>query len=384
VRAAVIGAILLLLGAAAVPLKILTPEAAVALGARVWPILLFVVAITVVTELAAEAGVFRVVAEQTARWGRGRAWLLWLCVAGLATVSTVFLSLDTTAVLLTPVVVVLARHVGLNPLPFAFTTVWLANTASLLLPVSNLTNLLAQHTLGNPTPLQFARLTWAPAIVAILVSVLAIFVVFRRSLLVAYRPDGRAPIADRPLLAIAGGVVALLLPALVSGVAVWVPAVAAAAVLVVVFAVRRPRFLAPALVPWQLVLLASGLFLFMAAAHALGIEAVLAAVAGSGEDPVSLLRLAGVGAAGANLADNLPAYLALEPLANTPTRLVVLLIGVNTGPLVTPWGALATLLWHERLVAMHVRISWRRYLLLGLVVAPVVVTAATMATVFLG
>jgi arsenical pump membrane protein len=148
--------------------------------------------------------------------------------------------------------------------------------------------------------------------------------------------------------------------------------------------VRRPRFLAPALVPWQLVLLASGLFLFMAAAHALGIEAVLAAVAGSGEDPVSLLRLAGVGAAGANLADNLPAYLALEPLANTPTRLVVLLIGVNTGPLVTPWGALATLLWHERLVAMHVRISWRRYLLLGLVVAPVVVTAATMATVFLG
>jgi arsenical pump membrane protein len=250
--------------------------------------------------------------------------------------------------------------------------------------VSNLTNLLAQHTLGNPTPLQFARLTWAPAIVAILISVLAIFVVFRRSLLVSYRPDGRAPIADRPLLVIAGGVVALLLPALVSGVAVWVPAVAAAAVLVVVFAVRRPRFLAPALVPWQLVLLASGLFLFMAAAHALGIEAVLAAVAGSGEDPVSLLRLAGVGAAGANLADNLPAYLALEPLANTPTRLVVLLIGVNTGPLVTPWGALATLLWHERLVAMHVRISWRRYLLLGLVVAPVVVTAATMATVFLG
>jgi arsenical pump membrane protein len=384
VRATVIGAILLLLGAAAVPLKILTPEAAAALGARVWPILLFVVAITVVTELAAEAGVFRVVAEQAARWGRGRAWLLWLCVAGLATVSTIFLSLDTTAVLLTPVVVVLARHVGLNPLPFAFTTVWLANTASLLLPVSNLTNLLAQHTLGNPTPLQFARLTWAPAIVAILVSVLAIFVVFRRSLLVSYRPDGRAPIADRPLLAIAGGVVALLLPALVSGVAVWVPAVAAAAVLVVVFAVRRPRFLAPAPVPWQLVLLASGLFLFMAAAHALGIEAVLAAVAGSGEDPVSLLRLAGVGAAGANLADNLPAYLALEPLANTPTRLVVLLIGVNTGPLVTPWGALSTLLWHERLVAMHVRISWRRYLLLGLVVAPVVVTAATMATVFLG
>ncbi|MEO7006268.1 MAG: SLC13 family permease [Terrimesophilobacter sp.] len=382
-RTAVIGTILLLLGAVAVPLKILSPDAVAELWARVWPILLFVVAITVVTELAAEAGLFRVIAEQTARWGRGRAWLLWLCVAGLATVSTIFLSLDTTAVLLTPVVVVLARHVGLNPLPFAFTTVWLANTASLLLPVSNLTNLLAQHRLGNPTPLQFASLTWAPAIVAILVTVLVIFVVFRRSLLVSYAPDGHAPIADRPLLVIAGAVVALLLPALVSGVAVWIPAVAASAILVVVFAVRRPRFLAPALLPWQLILLASGLFLFMAAAHALGIETVLAAVAGHGEDPVSLLRLAGVGAVGANAADNLPAYLAFEPIANTPTRLVALLIGVNAGPLLTPWGALATLLWHERLAAMHVSVSWRRYLLLGLIASPLIVAAATMAIVLM-
>lgn len=59
--------------------------------------------------------------------------------------STIVLSLDTTAVLLTPVVITVARQLRLNPLPFAMTTVWLANTASLLLPVSNLTNLLALH-----------------------------------------------------------------------------------------------------------------------------------------------------------------------------------------------------------------------------------------------
>ena len=103
------------------------------------------------------------------------------------------------------------------------------------------------------------------------------------------------------------------------------------------------------------------------------------AAAGTGNDPLSLLRLAGAGLLGANAIDNLPAYLALEPVASTPVRMVALLIGVNAGPLITPWASLATLLWHERLSSLGVEISWRRYLLLGLIVAPVTVVLATLA-----
>jgi Na+/H+ antiporter NhaD/arsenite permease-like protein len=371
--------VLLALGLVALATGILPVTDALALADRVWPVLLFVVAITIVTELAARAGLFRFVAERTAGWGRGRAWLLWLLVVALATVSTVFLSLDTTAVLLTPIVIVLARHVGLNPFPFALTTVWLANTASLLLPVSNLTNLLALHRLGGVSPLGFAALTWLPALVCVLVPTLIIFVVCRRALLVRYVPDAATPVADKPLFACSAVVVALLLPALVSGVAVWIPACSAAAVLLAVFAVRRPAVLSVTLVPWSLVLLASGLFLVMESAHALGLGELVRAAAGSGTGPLDLLRLAGVGAAGANAIDNLPAYLALEPAAGSPVRLVALLIGVNAGPLITPWASLATLLWHDRLTGMGVRISWRRYLLLGLIAAPLTVVLAALA-----
>ena len=106
------------------------------------------------------------VTERLAALGRGRVLLLWFLVIALATVSTVFLSLDTTAVLVTPVVVLLAVHARIPPLPFALTTVWLANTASLLLPVSNLTNLLAQDRL-KLSPAAFAALVWAPALVGI-------------------------------------------------------------------------------------------------------------------------------------------------------------------------------------------------------------------------
>lgn len=121
------------------------------LGERVLPVLAFVVGITIVAELASEAGVFSALADRLAKLGRGRLWLLWMLVLLLAVVSTAFLSLDTTAVLVTPVVVLLAVHVGVSPIPFALATVWLANTASLFLPVSNLTSLLAARSFeGGP------------------------------------------------------------------------------------------------------------------------------------------------------------------------------------------------------------------------------------------
>jgi arsenical pump membrane protein len=88
-----------------------------------------------------------------------------------------------------------------------------------------------------------------------------------------------------------------------------------------------------------------------------------------------------VGLATANIADNLPAYLALEPLADSPARLIALLIGVNAGPLITPWASLATLLWHQRLTKLGIEISWARYAALGLVVAPLTVAASILALV---
>ena len=378
-RTAIVGAALLVAGAVAAATGILPPSAVFELWDRVWPILLFVLAITVVTELAAAAGLFTVIAQRTARWGRGRAWALWLLVALFATLSTIFLSLDTTAVRLTPVVGVLARHSGLDPLPFALTTVWLANTGSLLLPVSNLTNLLAQHAMGNPSPLSFAARMVAPAVVAIVVPLAVIFVLYRRSLLARYGTGSEVDVDDPVLFRWSAVVVGALVPLLVSGLPVWMPAVGAAIVLGAVFMVRRGGVLRIGLLPWQLIVLASGLFLFIEALHAVGLGTVLAAVSGEGESPLALLRLALTGMAGANAIDNLPAYLALEPSAGSPLRLAALLIGVNAGPLITPWASLATLLWHQRLTSMGVEIRWRRYAVLGAIVAPLTVVLSTLA-----
>ena len=86
---------------------------------RVLPVLAFLVAITVVAEIADLAGGFDVAAHWAARVGRQRVWALWLLVVALACVSTIVLSLDTMAVLL----------IGVNVGPLI--TVW-ASLATLL------------------------------------------------------------------------------------------------------------------------------------------------------------------------------------------------------------------------------------------------------------
>ncbi len=369
---------MLLAGAAALASGLLPVPAFQELAARTVPVLAFVVAMSLVTELVDDAGLFRVVTGRLAALGRGRVLLLWLLAIALATVSTIFLSLDTTAVLVTPVVVLLALHARIPPLPFALTTVWLANTASLLLPVSNLTNLLAQDRL-RLSPAGFAGLVWAPALVGILVPLGLLWLAFRKDLRGRYGPQPVQKVRDRVLLYSSAAVMALLLPALVSGVPVQFPALAAAVVLLLLFVWRRRSALRWSMIPWRPLMLTTGLFMVVESLHANGLTQFLTGVAGSGESLPALLQLAGLGAGAANAVNNLPAYLALEPVAGSPVRLAALLIGVNLGPLVTPWASLATLLWHERLRTLNVEIRWGGFALAGLAAVVLTVPLAVLA-----
>jgi arsenical pump membrane protein len=129
------------------------------------------------------------------------------------------------------------------------------------------------------------------------------------------------------------------------------------------------------LLPWQLVLGVGLLFILVQIAHDHGLGAALGRAAGHGSSGVALAQLCGVGAVGANLVDNLPSYLALEPAADaSPLRLAALLVGVNGGPLITPWASLATLLWAARCRSAGVPVSWTRFAARGAVLVPLLLT----------
>lgn len=364
----------------AVVTRLLPLDAAGDVTRRMAPVLLFLVAITVLAELAEVARLFDVAAVHAARLARGRTVRLFLLVALLATVTTVLLGLDTTAVLLTPVVLSVAVQLDLPPMPFALLTVWLANTASLLLPVSNLTNLLALDRL-DLAPHAFAARMWAPAVVAVVLTVLLIGVRYRRLLRVRYAVP-RSPVADDVVLLVASALACLgIVPALLlGGDPTWV-VTGAALLLVAVFAVRRRAALRFGLVPWQLTVIVLGLALTVEAVLRHGGDRVVSVVAGEGNGLGDLARVAGVGAGASNLLNNLPAYLVLEPHAagGGDTRLLALLLGTNLGPMVLLWGSLATLLWRERLRARGLDVSARQFAAFGAVGVPVVLLSSVVA-----
>ena len=152
--------------------------------ARIAPLLGFLGTVIVLAELTSAAEVFDVVAAWVARAGRGSYALLFVLCGAFASLTTVTLNLDTTAVLLTPVMLAMAARVGIATVPLAMTTVWLANTASLLLPVSNLTNLLAaDRTRLSPTGL--AAVMWLPELASVAATMACLWVFY-------WRPGRRA------------------------------------------------------------------------------------------------------------------------------------------------------------------------------------------------
>lgn len=346
---------------------------------RVLPILGFLLCITVVAELSDRIGLFAALARGAARAAGGSILKLWLLVVLVASLSATVLSLDTTAVLVTPVVLALASQLHVDRALFAYTAVWLANTASLLLPVSNLTNLLAWHRMGVDA-VGFATLMWPAALTAVLTTVVILAVIFHRSLAGRYRIPAQAEPSDRVLLVLSGIVCGLLGPAFIVGVPIVLAAGAAALILIIGCLIRRKTYLKARMIPWQLMLGVGVLFVLVQLAHQHGLGAFLQQVAGTGESLPDLLRLAGTSAGGANLVDNLPAYLAMEPTTGaSPLRQGSLLIGVNTGPLVTPWSSLAILLWAGRCRAAGVSINWWTFACRGLLGAVLVVTASVSA-----
>ena len=103
----------------------------------------FLVAILVLARLCDDDGLFRACGAWMARRSAGRPRRLLALVFVVASVTTAVLSLDTTVVLLTPVVLATATRLGVRARPHVYACAHLANSASVLLPVSNLTNLLA-------------------------------------------------------------------------------------------------------------------------------------------------------------------------------------------------------------------------------------------------
>jgi arsenical pump membrane protein len=362
----------------------ISPAHARAEAEQLGPVIGFLAAVLVLAQLCDEEGLFSTCGAWMARSAAGSPRRLLVQVFVVASVITAVLSLDATIVLLTPVVFATAARLGARPRPHVYACTHLSNTASLLLPVSNLTNLLALDATGL-TFTRFAALMALPWLLAIGTE----YLVLRRFFATDLGTGAALPVSGTPprppvfalvtvcctLAGFAGASAAGVNPA-------WA-AFAGAAVLAVRALVRRRTtpvaLVRAAAVPFLAFVLALGIVVRALVDNGLG--SGLGHLVPDGTGPADLLAVAGLAAVLANLINNLPAVLVLLPLAapNGSAAVLAVLLGVNIGPNLTYAGSLATLLW-RRIVREHeTDVDLGEFTRLGLLAVPATLLVAVLA-----
>ncbi|MEO9322846.1 SLC13 family permease [Nocardioides sp. C4-1] len=354
------------------------------------PVVVFLVAILVVANMCDRAGLFLAAARAVGAVSGGRPRRLFLGMFLLAALVTAVLSLDATVVLLTPIVVGAAGALGSSGRPGAHACLRMANSASLLLPVSNLTNLLALPSLDLDVAGFAARM--APVLLVVLVvEYVGLRLIFRRELAAPPRPDPDAVAEPAPVPWVPLVVVVLMLAAFVvlsrwDVEPAW-PAGAAAVVLVLWARARglvTPREVVRAAHP-SFALLVLSLGVVVAAVSEGFLGDVVADLLPGSTSFVALLAIAVLATASAAALTNLSATILLVPLVAPlgTTAVLAALLGLNIGSGITWTGSLANLLWRRTLAGAGRTVSNAEFHRVSLLITPVslVAAVATLALV---
>lgn len=324
---------------------------------QAWPAFALVAGLLLVGATAAREGLFAGAGAFVARAPGGAFALL----AGLLLVEaavTAVLNLDTAVVFMTPVLLHAARARGLREDAFLYGAVFMANAASLLLPGSNLTNLIVLAD-RRVTGSEFAARLWPAWVVSVAITIAFVALVLLR------RGDGSAApyerVPFRPRIGTAGVAAAAILVLVLARPELPVLALGAAIALV---ARTSPRVVNPPLLLGVLALAVA----LGAVARAVDLGALTA-----GRWATAWLA---VGAAA--VVNNLPAAVLLS--AHAPAHPRALLLGLDLGPNLVVTGSLSAIFWLQVARANGAHPSIRRYSVLGAVLVPLTLCASLLVT----
>jgi arsenical pump membrane protein len=357
--------------------------------------LLFLLSLLALSLLVGKSGFFDWAAIRCARVARGNARSLYRNTFLLGAIVTAILSLDTTAVILTPVVLALVRRLKLPAAPYIVLCAFVANVGSLVLPISNLTNILFADTF-HLSFASFAIRMLLPQLVALVTTYAVLRWYFRRALPAHFEsetlPEPASAVPHRGYFVACVTVLIVILIgyflAPLAGVEPYVVAFAGSGVLAMAGMVSgRLRLRAAGELAWGVFPFVVGLFVAVRGLENLGIvgrsSAWLAHLRPG--SPESLLAVSGATAVASNVMNNLPAALITRSVlwrSQAPIGTVLAaLVGADVGSMITPFGSLATMLVLALARREGQEPDTGRLVVLGLWATPAIVIATTLALI---
>lgn len=389
--------------AASYALGLINLSSVIAVWDIVWNATFTFIAIIMISLILDEAGVFKYAALRIARMARGHGNILFIFIILLGSGISAIFANDGTALILTPIVYEMLVNMNVERkyvLPFIMATGFIADSASLPLPVSNLVNIVST-TYFHISFLGYARVMILPDMVSVVTSLIILYLFYKKTVISGYSVSklgepGKAIIS--PLIARMSIPVIITLIILYSLGGIYDVPIAFISVAVAAFMMivaRSSREIDTTKVikeaPWQIVVFSFGMYLVV---YGLGLNGLteimpillnhIVALPGALPYVLSGYFFAFLASSMNNMPSVMLGALSISSIHSANFLVYTNVVGNDIGPKFTPIGSLATLLWLHTLDRKNsINISYGYYMRVGFIIALPVLTLTLLSLYFI-
>jgi len=352
-------------------------------------------------------GFFECCARFALKWAGSDGIRLFFSLYLMVSVLTIFTSNDIIILTFTPFIYYFAKNAHIDPKPYLIAEFFAANTWSMMLYIGNPTNILLAAAFDLHFDKYF-RWMFLPTLAAGLVSIVGLFVVFRKSI---SKPI-KVRQVDNPFdaltdktgaalgLLLLGGCIVALAVAPYLGVEMWIISLVFALALLFILILRdssmallrqrmrdKKRFMVGETLrkmPWTVVPFVLSLFITVEALHLYGVTGEIGlwfrSICGQSATAYGLVYGA-VSALSANVLNNIPMTVASVSVIrglsgkNLLAAALATAAGSNLGANITPIGALAGIMWMSILHTKDFHLSFKEFVHYGLMITPFTILA---------